>query len=103
MSSTQTADEFFVSLNGFDEIAIAKHYGTQLHSLHPSAGGSPFIYLRALAFIDLKRGGIADKDAFKQAMELTVEQAQGYFADPEPDVDPDDPETDLGKDSTPSD
>jgi hypothetical protein len=103
MSSTQTADEMFFSLNGFDELAIAKHFGVQLHELHPSAGGSPFMYLRALAFIDRRRNGVADRDAFKQAMELGANAAQEYFAEPADDLDPDDPDTEAGKGSEPSD
>lgn len=103
MSSTQTADDMFGTLNGFDELAIAKQFGTQIHQLHPDEGGSPFVFLRALAFIDIRRNGVKDADAYKQAMELSVADANGYFAAPEPDIDPDAPDTEAGKDDSPSD
>jgi hypothetical protein len=109
MSSTQTADEFFNSLTGFDELAIAKQFGQALEHLIPSENkatgqktGSPFLFQRALAFVDLRRGGANDRDAFKQAMELSIAEANGYFADDEPDLDPDDPDTEAGKGSEPS-
>lgn len=102
MSSQQTADEMFLSLNGFDEIAIAKSFGSQLHTLHPEAGGSPFLYLRALAFVDLRRQDVSDRDAYKRAMELSVSDANDYFADADPELDPDDPDTEAGKGSLPS-
>jgi hypothetical protein len=110
MSSTQTADEMFNSLNGFDELAIAKHFNAPLEQLVPTEdkvtgkkSGSPFLFQRALAFIDLRRHDVADRDAFKQAMELSIEDANGYFADPVPEADPDDPDTEAGKGSEPSD
>jgi hypothetical protein len=100
--SDQTADDFFATLNGFDELAIVKHYGTPIHQLHPNSGGSPFVFLRALAFIHLRRHDTSDRDAYKQSMDLTVTESQEYFADPEPDLDPDDPDTPAGKDDSPS-
>lgn len=103
-ATTTTADEAFDSLNGFDEIAIAKQFGNQIHQLHPdNPGGSPFGFLRALVFVDLRRNGEKDAEAFTKAMTLSVRDLNTYFAEAEPEIDPDDPDTDLGKDSTPSD
>lgn len=108
MSTTdKTADELFGTLTGFDELAIAKHFHTPVQSLIPDpddrrGGPSPWVYFRALVFIDLRRGGTKDADAYKQAMELSVRDAQEYFADPTPDMDAEDPDTDLGKGSAPS-
>lgn len=105
MSSTLTADEVFNSVTGFDEIAIAKHFGQQFHQIIPNketGTGAPFGFLRVLAFVELRHGGMNDRDAYKQAMDLSVAEANGYFAEPEHEIDPDAPETDLGKGSSPS-
>lgn len=101
----QTADAFFATLTGFDELAIVKHFDTPIHLLHPDTGGSPFMFLRALAFIAIRRGQqLADKPAYTAAMGLSVDEANTYFAEAElPDLDPDDPDTAAGKADTPSD
>lgn len=107
MSTTLTADEMLSSLNGFDELAIGKHFGAPIQALIPDpekiGGPSPWVYFRALAFIDLRRGGKSDKDAYAEAMGLTVIDSQDYFATPSADIDPDDPDSEVGKGSSPSD
>lgn len=93
------ADDFFMSLNGFDEIAITKAFGADVAALRDE----PFRFLRALVFVHQRRADQPDKLAYHASMTLTVEALQDYFPDPEPDdLDPDDPDTDQGKDGPPS-
>lgn len=69
------ADEFFMSLNGFDEIAIAKEFKSDITALRTS----PIMFLRALLFVDKRRGGMKDADAFKAAMEAPITEVNDYF------------------------
>lgn len=73
---------FLMSLNGFDEIAIANHFGARIGDLRedPVTGG------RALAFVHQRRLGLPDKDAYAASMNLTMQQVVDYFA-PEPKTD----------------
>lgn len=73
------ADDFFMSLNGFDEIAIAKEFKADLNKLREQ----PFMFLRALVFVDKRRAGLKDSEAYKAAMEATVGQLNGYFDEPD--------------------
>lgn len=97
-----TAGDMFLTLNGFDELAVAKAFAADIAELR----NSPMRFLRALAFVHQRRNGAKDADAYKTAMTLTVAEVGDYFADDEPDpadlLDPDDPETDEGKDDAPS-
>lgn len=107
MSTDRSADEMLGSLNGFDELAIAKQFKTPIQGLIPDPekgreGPSPWVYLRALAFIDMKRDGKSDREAYDEAMSLTTTDAQEYFADPPAEIDPEEPDSELGKDSSPS-
>ncbi|MBS2939590.1 hypothetical protein KDN32_17765 [Nocardioides sp. J2M5] len=77
--STQTPNDMFESLTGFDEIAIAAHFGDKITNLH----ADPFAFLRALAFVDFRRGGQNDKDAYQSAMALTISATQNYFTEDE--------------------
>lgn len=74
---------FLMSLNGFDEIAIAARFGARITDLRddPIAGG------RALIFVHMRRLGRNDPDAFDACMGLTMQQVMEYFA-PEPKADP---------------
>ena len=93
MSNTdQTAEDLFKSLNGFDEIAITRAFGEDLSVLR----AKPFTFVRALVFVDLKRGGATDGEAHKQAMSLTMADLESYFASDE-EVMPEDPSTERGK------
>ena len=91
-----TVDEVFEDLSGFDEIAIKKAFGDDVAKLRKE----PFMFIRALVFIDQRRRlALKDKAAFEAAMRLTVRQLNDYFDDDdEPDeVDDDDPVTAKGK------
>ena len=70
---------FLMSLNGFDEIAIASRYGAPILALRddPIAGG------RALAFVHMRRTGSTDTIAYEASMNLTMQEVMTYFA-PEP-------------------
>lgn len=90
-----TADDMAGSLNGFEELAIKKAFSVNLNALNDDSAQ----LLRALIFADKRRGeGVADKTAYKAAMDLPLREVQAYFAEPEPEADPDDPDTDQGKD-----
>lgn len=94
-----TGGDMFLTLTGFDEIAVAKAFGSDIAELREA----PMRFLRALAFVHQRRAGAKDGEAFKTAMTMTIAEVGNYFADDEPDpIDPDDPESDEGKDDAPS-
>lgn len=89
-----TADEFFESLTGFDELAIAKGFGAKPIELSKT---DPMWFARSLVFVAHRRSGLNDADAKKAALEATIGEVNAYFAeDPEPN--PQEPVTELGKD-----
>lgn len=87
-----TAEEFFESLNGFDEIAVARAWGAEITTL---AETKPTTFVRALVFTHRRREGDADETAKTFAMTLTLKECNAYF-EPE-DVDETDPDSDSGK------
>lgn len=86
----------YESLNGFDEIAVAKAFGAVITAF---AETDPMKFGRALMFVDLRRQGFKDTDAYKRAMNSTNAETNEYFADDPEDVDPADPDSDAGKDN----
>lgn len=92
-----TIEEMTESLTGFDELAIAKHFGMEWMALGEA---KPTSLSRALVFVHLRREGKKDGDAYQGAMSMTLREASEYFADAEDDVDPDDPTSESGKDSS---
>lgn len=90
-TSDLTGAEFFETLNGFDEQAIAKKFGKGIRELTRT---DELGTLRALVFIDTRRRGSNDPEAYKAAMELRIGDLKSYFADPddEDDRDPFDPQ-----------
>ena len=98
-TSTETATDVALSLNGYDELAIAKFFGADYTELE----GRPITVLRALIFVLERRGGAKDTDAYKAAMTLTGTEVGNYFPDdPTEDEDSLDPQSDLGKADAPS-
>ena len=89
-----TADEFFESLNGFDEIAISKHFGAKPIALSDT---DPMAFARSLVFIAERRAGKVDADAKQAAMLATVEDVNGYFREDD-ETDENNPSTPAGKD-----
>lgn len=99
MSADVSANDLFESLTGFDEIAIEKAFGEPLHTLRQR----PFTFVRALVFIDQKRTGLKDPEAKQAALALPMRDLNDYFPAPEPaELDPDEPDTDAGKDASPT-
>lgn len=74
--SSKTPSEAAKSINGFDEIAIAAHFGARLTTLQEDA----YSFLRALVFVDKRRDGLKDNEAYKAAMEVTIGELGEYFA-----------------------
>lgn len=91
--AAKSAGDTFLSLNGFDEIAIAATFGSHVTDLRKL----PLTFLRALVFVDQRRQGLNDKDAHKHALSLSIGHVQAYFPDDVDDLDADDPETPEGK------
>ncbi len=95
-TSDISAGETFLSVNGFDNIAIRQQFGSDVYTLREQ----PLEFLRVMTFIHMRRNGVNDVEARSSAMNLTVGDLTDYFAAEQTEVDPDDPETDEGKDST---
>lgn len=86
MSATDlTANGMFESLNGFDEIAIKKEFRFDVYTL---AKEDKAAFMRALIFVDQRRDGLKDSEAYKAAMDLPQSRAVEYFAsEPEGEAD----------------
>lgn len=88
-----TADEMVESLTGFDEIAVEKHFGADVSALRTR----PFSFIRALVFVHQRREGLTDPDARTAALSLTIGDLNGYFAEGPEEIDPEEPDTEPGK------
>ncbi|MDF1705067.1 MAG: hypothetical protein P1U38_09860 [Aeromicrobium sp.] len=94
MSQTdKTATEVMESLTGFDEIAIAQQFGSEVLVLGKDRQTA---FMRAMVFIDLRRAGSSDAEARQDAMSLPLKEVNEYFA-ADDEIDADDPDTDAGK------
>lgn len=73
--ATLPPSEFLMSLNGFDEIAIAARFGHPITALRedPIAAG------RAMAFVHYRRTGQNDHDAHQAALSLTLREVSEFF------------------------
>lgn len=93
--SKLSAQEMVQSLTGFDEIAIDKHMG-----IDPYADGErkPIAVLRALVFVQKTREGLSAPAAKDVAMGMSMQDVQDSFEDEADDVDPEQPDSDQGKD-----
>lgn len=98
MAHEMTAEDFVGTLSGWDEIAIEKAFGEDFLTLRKR--GTTMV--RALVFVAFKREGQKHDEAYASAMNMPMRGLETYFAEEEPELDPDDPETDQGKDGTPS-
>lgn len=87
MTTTKTLQETYDSLSGFDEIAIRREFRETVAQLVD--GEDRTRMQRALVFIDLRRGGATDAEAYEQAMGAPWAEIRDYFAS-EP-VDPTQP------------
>jgi len=79
--SPMTAGDFLMTLNGFDEIAIAGKFNSTLSELRTE--GRAIDLGRALAFVDFRRKGHNDPSAHEAALTLTIGEVVAYFT-PEP-------------------
>lgn len=73
--------EKFMSLNGFEEIGIEKHFGARIEKLPETD------CVRAVIFTLKLREGIDKRDAYQQAMGTTMGEVQALVL-PEGDLDP---------------
>lgn len=80
-TSDYTAEQAFESCNGFDEIAIKQRFGMAAAHL-PNA--DPNQFLRAMVFVEERRRGLTDGDAWQACQAMTLGEAFNYFQ-PEPD------------------
>lgn len=78
LRAKEVADELFDSLSGFDEIAIAQHFGRTVSDL---AEKDPSMFGRALAFVMLRRGEpkMNDDDARNAVMNMSLKELQAKF------------------------
>lgn len=95
-TSQLTVDEMADSLTGFEELAIAKHFGDEFSALMQK----PTMFLRALVMVHAARDENTKADAAKKtAMEMTLRAVNGYFRDDSDEQpDPASLETPTGKD-----
>jgi len=94
MTNEMTAEDFFRTMTGFDEIAISRAFSEDIADLRKK----PFTFMRALVFVDFRRQGKHDVEAHQDALGVTVGELEDYFAEDKPEFDPEAPETDQGKD-----
>lgn len=92
-----TLNEAVESLNGFDEIAIEKRFGGDITSLLTNHA---IRAVRATVFVLRRRDGLKDDEAYKASMEMSIREAQDYFPDEPDEIMPDEPVTEVGKDSS---
>lgn len=77
--TTETPKDMFLSLNGFEELAITQNFGTDISELRKA----PLSMMRAMVFVHRKRGGEKAPAAYQAAMRMPVAELQDYFS-PEP-------------------
>lgn len=100
-TSELTVTEMADSLTGYEEQAIAKHFGGEMTELMKT---KQTMFARALVFVHAARDEHTKVDeAVKVAMEMTLKGVNAYFRDDsEDEVDPVDLETQAGKEPEPS-
>lgn len=76
-----TATDVAKSINGYDELAIARAFGKDVDELRGTMA------IRAVVFLQLRREGVKDAEAKRGCMELTVTELNEFFAEEEPDAD----------------
>lgn len=75
--SKPSVEETFLSVNGFDDIAVEQKFGKELSDL------SPVKTTRALVFVLKRRDGSSDADAFRAVMEMGLGDLNECFSDGE--------------------
>lgn len=75
-----TAEEFFESLTGFDEIAIKKAFGSPVTKL---CEVDSMEFARSLVFVAKTREGLSAVDAKQASLSMTIGEVTGFFTDDE--------------------
>lgn len=83
MSTTRTTQETYDSLTGFDEIAIRREFRQTVGQLVDEKTGDPTQMQRALYFIELRRAGTPDAEAYDLAMGAPWSTVRDYFRNTE--------------------
>jgi hypothetical protein len=77
-------EEFFKTLNGFEEVAIERTFLSSAAELAIKAdSGNTFPLMRSLLFVQAKRGGMKDGEAFRYAMNMTALDVSERFETPQ--------------------
>jgi hypothetical protein len=71
-----TSADYGDTLTGFEEIAVAKHFGRPLQDLGNHDG---MMALRALVMTHKARAGVKAREAYDAAMALTRAETVAYF------------------------
>lgn len=79
-----TFTEAMFSLTGFDEIAIERSFKRDISKLKEQ----PFQGMRAVAFVEERRKGMKDSEAYEFVMGLSIKDVSARYADEDPGVDP---------------
>lgn len=96
-----TASEIIETLTGYDELAIEKATGRTVEEL--ASTGRELHLTRALAAIQISREkDVKYADAYKEAMSATQRELAAMFEDEPEDAMPEAPDSEAGKDSSPS-
>lgn len=100
-----TLSEVIDSMNGFDEIAVEKKFDD--FNLYDVIGADGDIRprdmvkaLRVGIFLVRRSEGLNDHQAYEAVMEMPSSQVNGFFAEEPDEIDPEDPDTEAGKDSS---
>lgn len=95
-----TMAEMQESITGFDQIAIQQQFGLDLYNLMQQ---QPMMLTYVLAFIHVRRTteGVSDAQAKNRVMNMTLGEANSYFADDEDaGFAMGEPDTESGKDDS---
>lgn len=86
-----SAGDTFLSLNGYDELAITEAFGTTVSKLREQDERTTF--MRALAFVDMRRKLQGEQAAQARALDaaqlLSIQDVMDYFPDDDDDEDSD--------------
>lgn len=92
--TTETLEDAIESFTGFDEIAVEAAFGRNLVVMQQQQRGTDL--QRAAVFVLRRRAGDSDHAAKHHALSMTLRDLNGYFADEDDEVMPDEPTTPAG-------
>lgn len=76
--SKLTAEEAFDTLTGFDEIAIAQHFGRNVGDLGVN---DVSMFARALIFVFKRRDGATDDEARNAVLAMPLKECNAFFGE----------------------